>query len=125
MTGDGEFVLLQQLMIELPGFPTLNLASANEHKPYIEQNIQVKKEHVQYICHYLLITSIPKVMMTCMTFYSVKLLNYFPAKGDVSEFYRPKAILSGESIHYKYYSMPFGSYCQVHEENAPQNSMAA
>ncbi len=33
--------------------------------------------------------------------------------------------MSREQIHYKYYSMPFGSYCQVHEENLPRNNMAA
>jgi hypothetical protein len=112
-------------MIELPGSPTLNLASANEHEPFIERRIRVVKERVRCIRHSLPFNSIPKVMVTYMIFYAVKLLNYFPAKGGVSDFYSPKAILSGEAVHYKYYCMPFGSYCQVHEENAPRNSMAA
>jgi hypothetical protein len=30
----------------------------------------------------------------------------------------------GEQIHYKYYSMPFGTYCQVHKD-LPRNIMAA
>jgi hypothetical protein len=39
VTGDGEFEPMQELMNELPGTPPLNLASANEHEPYIEQKI--------------------------------------------------------------------------------------
>jgi hypothetical protein len=60
-----------------------------------------------------------------MIFFAVKLLNYFPVKGGVSEHYSPKAIMSGGQIHYKYYSMPFGTYCQVHKEDLPRNNMAA
>ena len=60
-----------------------------------------------------------------MIFYAVKLLNYFPVKGGVSDTLSPKAILSGEVVHYKYYSMPFGTYCQIHEEDGLRKSMAA
>jgi hypothetical protein len=56
--------------------------------------------------------------MMHMVFYAVKLLNYFPAKGGVSEIYGPKTIIimSGEIIDFKIFSLPFGTYCQVHEE---------
>ena len=56
-----------------------------------------------------------------MIFYVVKLLNYIPMKGGVSDQYSPKAILAGELGH----SMPFGTYCQIHEEDGPQNSLKA
>ena len=36
----------------------------------------------------------------------------------------PKAIMSGEQIKYKDYKLPFGSYCQVHEDTGPRNSLA-
>jgi hypothetical protein len=39
VTGDGEFEPMQELMNKLSGTPRLNLASANEHEPYIEQKI--------------------------------------------------------------------------------------
>jgi hypothetical protein len=58
-----------------------------------------------------------------MVFYAVKLLNYFPVKGGVSEIYGPKAIMSGEVLDFKKISLPFGSYCQVHEEKLPCNSL--
>ncbi len=62
--------------------------------------------------------------MMHMVFYVVKLLNYFPAKGGVSEIYSPKTIMSGKIINFKKFSFPFGTYFQVHEEKLPQNSLA-
>jgi hypothetical protein len=56
-------------------------------------------------------------------FYAVKLLNYFPVKGGILETYGPKAIMSGEALDFKKCSLPFGSYCQVHEEQLPWNSL--
>jgi hypothetical protein len=56
-------------------------------------------------------------------FYAVKLLNYFPVKGGVSEIYGPKASMSGKVLDFKKNSLPFGSYCQVHEEKLPPNSL--
>jgi hypothetical protein len=58
-----------------------------------------------------------------MVFYVVKLLNYFPVKGGVSEISRPKAIMSGKVLDFKFFSLLFGSYCQVHEEKLPCNSL--
>ena len=42
--GDGEFKPLEDRMLELYGGRILNLASANEHVPEIEQKIHVTKE---------------------------------------------------------------------------------
>jgi hypothetical protein len=58
-----------------------------------------------------------------MVFYAIKLLNYFPAKGGVSEIYGPKTIMSGKVLDFKNNSLPFGSYCQFHEEKLPRNSL--
>jgi hypothetical protein len=98
------------------GAPRLNLASANKHELFIEHCICVVKERVRSIHHSLPFQTIPKVILTHMVFYVVKLLNYFPVKGGVSEVYGPKAIILGEVLDFKKKSLPFGSYCQVHEE---------
>jgi hypothetical protein len=58
-----------------------------------------------------------------MVFHTVKLLNYFPVKGGISEIYGPKAIMSGEALDFNKFSLPFGSYCLVHEEHLPRNSL--
>ena len=60
-----------------------------------------------------------------MVFYAVKLLNYFPVKGGVSGVYGPKTIMSGKVIDFTKFSLPFGSYCQVHEEKLPRNTLAS
>ncbi len=60
-----------------------------------------------------------------MVFFVVKMLNYFPAKGGVSTQFSPKTIMSGQTLTYKQCSLPFGTYCQVHEENGPRNSLVA
>ena len=44
--------------------------------------------------------------MTHMVFYVVKLLNYFPEKGGVSEIYGPKTIMSGKIINFKKFLFP-------------------
>jgi hypothetical protein len=64
-------------------------------------------------------------MATHMVFFVVKLLNYFPAKGGVSTQFSPKTIMSGQTLNYKQCSLPFGTYCQVHEEDGPCNSLIA
>jgi len=109
----------------LMGAPRLNLTSANEHEPFIERRIRVVKERVRSLRHSLPFQTIPKVILTHMVFYAVKLLNYFPVKGGISEVYGPKAIMSGEVLDFKKFSLPFGSYCQVHEEKLPRNSLAS
>ncbi len=81
ITGDGEFAALEQFTNLLMGVPRLNLTSANEHEPFIERRIRVVKERVQSIQHSLPFQTIPKVILTRMVFYAVKLLNYFPVKG--------------------------------------------
>jgi hypothetical protein len=61
-----------------------------------------------------------------MVFGAVKMLNFFPVKGGVSETLSPNKILSGESLDYnKHLVLPFSKYVQVHEEYAPQNSQIA
>ncbi len=125
ITGDGEFASLEQFTNLLIGAPWLNLTSANEHEPFIERRIRVVKERVRSLRHSLPFQTIPKVILTHMVFYAVKLLNYFPVKGGISEVYGPKAIMSGEVLDFKKFSLPFGSYCQVHEEKLPRNSLAS
>ena len=109
VTADNEFAPLAKLMYKLPGAPTLNLTSANEHEPYIERRIWVVKERTRAVRHSLPFTQIPAKIVTHMVFFVVKLLNYFPAKGGVSTQYSPKTIMSGQTLNYKQCSLPFGT----------------
>jgi hypothetical protein len=125
VTSDREFKPLNKLMVDLPGAPRLNLTAANKHEPYVKRKICVIKERVRAVRHSLPFLKIPTQITTHMVFFVVKLLNIFPVKGGILDQYSPKAIMSGETINYKQYCLPFGTYCQVHKENSPRNSMAA
>ena len=61
------------------------------------------------------------MVLTC-----VKMLNFFPPRGGVSETMIPKEIMPGENLDYKkHLDMQFGQYCQVHQEEIPRNDMSA
>ena len=94
---DGEFEPLKQLIESLPGGPAVNLASAKEHVPEIEHRIRAAKERCRAVCHGLPFQRIPKLLMIHIVFCTVKMLNFFPAKGGISETLSPKTIMSGET----------------------------
>ena len=57
-------------------------------------------------------------------FHAVKLLNFFPTKGGISDTLSPKTIMSGETLDYKkHLRLQIGQYCQVHEEDTLRNSL--
>jgi hypothetical protein len=56
---------------------------------------------------------------------AVKMLNFFPTKGGISNTLSPKTIMSGETLNYKkHLSLQVGQYCQVHQEDTPRNSQS-
>jgi hypothetical protein len=64
-------------------------------------------------------------MLIHAVLFVAKQLNLFPVKGGLSSRLSPKQIMSGEVVNYKFCSMGFGRYCQIHEEDQPRNSLAA
>ena len=123
MHADGEFEPLKLLIEALPGGLHVNLASMNEHVPEIEWCIRVIKEHARATCHSMPFSRIPKLLVIHIVLKSIKLLNFFPSKGGLSDTLSPKTIMSGEMLDYKKdLSLQIGQYCQVHEEEAPCNS---
>ncbi len=64
-------------------------------------------------------------MLVNVVLFVTKQLNLFPVKGGVSTQFSPKQIMTGEVVHYKFCSVPFGQYCQISEEGTPRNSLAA
>jgi Reverse transcriptase (RNA-dependent DNA polymerase) len=123
---DGEFGPVQALIQALPTGPRVNLTSAHEHVPDAERRIRTVKERVRSLCHSLPYTKLPSLMTTYMVLYCTKLLNYFPPKNSISGTISPRTLLTGSTLNFKKdFSLPFGAYCQVHEEAAPRNSMNA
>jgi hypothetical protein len=78
---DGELAPLKPLIESLTGGPMVNLASANEHVPEIEQSIRVVKERCRETWHSLQFEIIPKLMTIHIVLNVFKLLNFFPTKG--------------------------------------------
>ena len=113
---DGEFAPLQALVASLPGGPMINLESANEHVTEIERKIRVVKERCRAAQHGLTFQRIPKFLTIQIVFQTVKMLNFFPTKGAISDTLSPKTIMSGDIFNYKkHLSLQVGQYCQVHE----------
>lgn len=68
-------------------------------------------------------SKIPKLLLIYTVFASVKMLNYFPTKGGISDTLSPKTIMTGETMDFKRdLRLQVGQYCQVHEEELPRNS---
>ena len=123
--GDGEFKPLKDLVeSELYGGPTMNLTSAKEHEPYIERKTRVIKERLRAIIYSMPVNAVPSLVMIHMVLFVAKALNIFPVKGGIPG-WSPKQIMTGEVVNYKYYCVPFGSYCQISSEDTPRNSMLA
>jgi len=121
---DGEFAPLTDLIQSMPGGPMVNLASHNEHVPEIERRIRVVKERCRATRHSLPFQRMPKLLTIHIVFHAVKLLNFFPTKGGISDTLSPKTIMSGEMLNYKkHLRLQLGQYCQVHEEDTPRNSL--
>jgi hypothetical protein len=69
---------------------------------------------------------IPQLLTIYIFFGVVKMLNYFPTKGSVSDKISPMTMMSGEILNYKMHlSLQIGQYCQVHKEDTPRNSQVA
>jgi hypothetical protein len=120
---NGEFTPLKTLIKNITGGTMVNLASANEHVPDIESQIQVVKERCQASRHSLPFQRTPKLMTIHSVLNGIKLLIFFPTKGGESNTLSPKTIMSGETLGYKkHLSLQIGQYCQVHEEDNPCNS---
>ena len=85
----------------LPGVPMINLASSNEHVPEIERKTRMLKERCRADQHGLPFQQIPKLLNIHIVLQTVKLLNFFPTKGGISDTLIPKTIISGEILDYK------------------------
>ena len=79
----------------------INIASANEHAPYIEWIIRVIKYRTNSIRHRIPFNKTPKLLAVYIVFKSVSILNYFPVKEGFSTIISPNIIMSGETLNYK------------------------
>jgi hypothetical protein len=103
----------------------MNYATAGEHEPEAERNNRTVQERIRATYHNLPYAMIPKVTLQYLVLISTQQLNYFPAKGGISPYFSPYAILTGRPLDYeKHCQIPFGAYVQANNEPNPTNTNA-
>ena len=117
--GDGDFKPMEELVFKLYGSPKLNVSSASEHVPEIERKFRVIKEPVCAVVYSLPVNALPPTVLTHVVLFVTKQLTLCPVKGGISPQFSPKQIMTGEVVHYKFFALPFGQYCQISEEDTP------
>ena len=89
----------------------MNLTITNENVPEIEPRIRVVKEKEICTRHILPFNRIPRLLIIHIVFVYVKMLNYSPTKGGVSNLYISKTIIYNKTLHYKrHLDLKIGQY---------------
>jgi hypothetical protein len=122
ISGDQELSVINALTTVLPTTPCLDWAAASQHCGLIEHNIHFLKEKLYLLCHSLLFTMVPGIMVVHMVLHIIKFVNGFPHWGGVKNF-SPGEIMTGCHLHKSNIALSFGVYCQVAENIQPQNSL--
>ena len=117
---DNEFEKLRNLVPIL----AINTTAAKEHVPEVKRKIRLIKERGRGILNTLPFKKIPRLMLIELVYHVVLWLNAFPANSGVSETLSPCKIVYRHKLDFaKHCKSPFGTYCEVHDELAPTNTM--
>jgi hypothetical protein len=117
---DNKFEKLRNLVPIL----AINTTAAKEHVTEVEQKIRLIKERGRGILNTLPFKRMPRLMLIELIYHVVLWLNAFPAKSGVSETLSPHKIVYWYKLDFaKHCRLPFGMYCEVHDEPMPTNSM--
>ena len=117
---DNEFEKLCPLVPEMQ----LNTTAASKHVPEIECCNQLVKERARGILNTLPYKRMPQTILVKLIYHVVLWLNAFPSKTGVSDTLSPREIVLRHRLDFnKHCRAPFGSYCEVHDEPTPTNSM--
>ena len=102
----------------------VNTTAAKEHVPEVERKIRLIKERGRGILNTLPFKKMPRLMLIELVYHVVLWLNAFPAKSGVSETLSPREIVYRHKLDFaKHCKSPFGTYCEVHDEPTPTNTM--
>jgi hypothetical protein len=118
---DGEFEKIKPLL------PTLecNTMVAKEHVSEAELTIRTLKERTRGLLATLPFSHVPKKMKIKFVYFVVLWLNAFPVKTGISVVYSPQELIMWWQLDYKKHCCVLpGTYCEVHYEPTPINTMA-
>ena len=103
-----------------------NLANAQEHVSEAKCNNCILKEHIHTTYHGIPYKMLPRTIICYMVMETTAKLNYFPTKGDCSNYCSPSEILHHVKLDYKMQcSMPLLSYVLAHDEPTLTNTAHA
>jgi hypothetical protein len=118
---DGEFENIKSLM------PTVecNTTAAKEHVSEAERTIQTAKERIRGLLATLPFSHVPKRMKIEFIYFVILWLNAFPVKSRISQTISLRELLMRWRLDYKKHCrVQPGTYCEVHDEPVPTNTMA-
>ena len=100
--------------------------SAQEHQPEAERKNRTIKECCRIAFHRLPFKTIPQEMIKCLVLSATDQLNYFPARGGISDTLSPRVILGQGNLNYnKHCKYSFGAYVQPHDKTNERNTQPA
>ncbi len=118
---DGEFEKLKPLMPSVE----CNTTAAKEHVSEAERTIRTLKERVRGLLNTLPFENLPRRMKIKFIYFMVLWMNAFPVKSGVSDKISPRELLLRWRLNYKKHCrVEPGTYCEVHDEPTPTNTMA-
>ena len=120
---DNEFGPLKARIRE-EGGADLNLAAPNEHVPEIERNIRIIKERLRCTLTGMPYKKVPRNFKRELVLSCTTMLNTVPREAGASDTLSPMELLTGRTLDFnRHCKLAPGTYCLVHEENTPTNTM--
>jgi len=118
---DREFEAVRTTCPTLP----INTTAANKHVPEIERTVRTVKDRTRGVYNTLPFTEgIPKLMTIELIHFTVLWLNAFPVQSGISTKFSPRELVQRHKLSAKTHcKTPFGTYCEVHDEPDPSNTM--
>ena len=117
---DGEFEKLKNEMSSI----IINTTAAKEHVSEAEQKIHVVKERSRGVMYTFPYLHIPRRVKIEMVHFVTLWLNAFPVRNGISRVYSPRELVTRWRMDYvNHCCVEFGTYCEVHDEPDPSNSM--
>ncbi len=117
---DGEFEKVQDLIPRVE----CNTTAAKEHVSKVKRTIRTIKEQTRGLLATLPFQHIPHRMKIEFVYFMGLWLNAFPVKNEILAAFFPRELLVRWQMDYsKHCRVLPGTYCEVHDEPSPLNTM--
>ncbi len=101
----------------------MEYSNVGDHVPAAERKNRMIKEMFRVRFHQTGYTTMPHVMIVSLCEYGTKMLNMFPARHGISDYYSPAVIVTGRELDYeKHCACEFSTYVQAGQDTNPRNT---